>query len=228
MGVFLGCRLQCRLMRRRKKGKRDEAQASLDAFTQPATLPAPPAESSEPSASPAPTVPSMPDLDVLAKADEMIRREDEAAKAGVEVDAPLRSFDMPSMHQQAVVAQPTTTAKFHDLGKRYPHPPIPVEGGGLVLHRAVLNDLTGCAPLLDWLADGHAVIVEMNRLMKRTVEFNAAINQLNGFIKNDLGGEILKMTNTRLLLLPPGCRGVNGVEMEAFAVEPGNFNEVGL
>ena len=215
-------------MRRRKKGKRDEAQASLDAFTQPATLPAPPAESSEPSASPAPTVPSMPDLDVLAKADEMIRREDEAAKAGVEVDAPLRSFDMPSMHQQAVVAQPTTTAKFHDLGKRYPHPPIPVEGGGLVLHRAVLNDLTGCAPLLDWLADGHAVIVEMNRLMKRTVEFNAAIDQLNGFIKNDLGGEILKMTSTRLLLLPPGCRGVNGVEMEAFAVEPGNFNEVGL
>lgn len=215
-------------MRRRKKGKRDEAQASLDAFTQPATLPPPSAESSEPSTPPAPSVPSMPDLDVLAKADEMIRREDEAAKAGVEVDAPLRSFDMPSMHQQAVVAPPTTTAKFHDLGKRYPYPPIPVEEGGLVLHRAVLNDLTGCPPLLDWVADGHAVIVEMNRLMKRTVEFNAAIDQLNGFIKNDMGGEILKMTSTRLLLLPPGCRGVNGVEMEAFAVEPGNFNEVGL
>ena len=78
-------------MRRRKKGKRDEAQASLDAFTQPAPLPPPSAESSEPSTPPAPSVPSMPDLDVLAKADEMIRREDEAAKAGVEVDAPLRS-----------------------------------------------------------------------------------------------------------------------------------------
>ena len=212
-------------MRRRKKGKRDEAQASLDAFTQPAPTPTAPSEPSEPAA---PSVPSMPDLDVLAKADEMLRREDEARKAGVEVDAPLRSFDMPSMHQQAPVAPPTMTAKFHDLGKRYAYPPIPAEGGGLVLHRAVLNDLTGCPPLLDWVADGHAVIVEMNRLMKRTVEFNAAIDQLNGFIKNDLGGEILKMTNTRMLLLPPGCGGVNGVEMEAFAVEPGNFNEVGL
>ena len=81
---------------------------------------------------------------------------------------------------------------------------------------------------MDWVSDGHAVIVEMNRLMKRTVEFNAAIGHLTQFIKGDLGGEILKMTSTRLLLLPPGCRGVNGVEMEAFAVEPGNFNEVGL
>ncbi|MDA8616532.1 hypothetical protein N9L27_06890, partial [Candidatus Poseidoniales archaeon] len=135
-------------MRRRKKGKRDEAQASLDAFTQPATPPTAPSQPLEPSS---PSVPSMPDLDVLAKADEMIRREDEAAKAGVEVDASLRSFEMPSMQQQAATAPPTSTAKFHDLGKRYPYPPIPVEGGGLVLHRAVLNDLTGCAPLLDWV-----------------------------------------------------------------------------
>jgi hypothetical protein len=78
-------------MRRRKKGKRDEAQSSLDAFTQP----------SEPAESPTePTVPSMPDLDVLTKADEMLRQEDQAAQAGVEVDEPLRSFEMPSMHKQ--------------------------------------------------------------------------------------------------------------------------------
>jgi hypothetical protein len=66
-------------MRRRKKGKRDEAQASLDAFTQPAPTPTAPSEPSEPLA---PSVPSMPDLDVLAKADEMLRREDEAAESG--------------------------------------------------------------------------------------------------------------------------------------------------
>ena len=219
MGVFLRCRLYWSAMRRRKKGKRDEAQSSLDAFTQP----------SEPADSPTePTVPSMPDLDVLTKADEMLRQEDQAAQAGVEVDEPLRSFEMPSMHKQPSASPVPSTTQFLDLGKRYPYPPIPIEGGGLVLHRAVLKDLTGCGTLLNWVADGHAVIVEMNRLMKRTVEFNAAIEQLNQFIGNDLGGEILKMTQTRLLLLPPGCRGVNGVDMEAFAVDPGNFSEGAL
>ena len=67
----------------------------------------------------------------------------------------------------------------------------------------------------------------MKRLMKRTVEFNAALNQLNGFIGDDLGGQILQMTSTRLMLLPANCRGVNGIEMEAFAVEHGDFTEVG-
>jgi hypothetical protein len=210
-------------MRRRKKGKRDEAQASLDAFTQPAAPAAPAQPPREPS------VPSMPDLDVLTKADELIRQEEQAAAGTIMAeDAPLPSFDMPSMHQQRPAAPAPSTASFHDLGKRYPHPAIPIEDGGLVLHRATLNDMTGCGVLMDWVSDGHAVIVEMNRLMKRTVEFNAAIGHLTQFIKGDLGGEILKMTSTRLLLLPPGCRGVNGVEMEAFAVEPGNFNEVGL
>jgi SepF-like predicted cell division protein (DUF552 family) len=89
----------------------------------------------------------------------------------------------------------------------------------MVLHRAVLNDITGCGQLMDWVADDHAVIVEMNRLMKRTVEFNAVLAQLNTFIDNDLGGQIIQMAETRLMLLPPGCRGVRGVEMEAFAVD---------
>ena len=219
MGVFLRCRLQWPAMRRRKKGKRDEAQSSLDAFAQP----------SKPANSPTePAVPSMPDLDVLTKADEMLRQEDRAAQAGVEVDEPLRSFEMPSMHKQPTSSPLPATTQFLDLGKRYPYPAIPIEDGGLVLHRAVLKDLTGCGTLLDWVADGHAVIVEMNRLMKRSVEFNAAIEQLNQFIGNDLGGEILKMTQTRLLLLPPGCRGVNGVDMEAFAVDQGNFSEGGF
>ena len=55
--------------------------------------------------------------------------------------------------------------------------------------------------------------------MKKTVEFNAALAQLNTFIDADLGGQIIQMTETRLMLLPPGCRGVRGVEMEAFAVD---------
>ena len=35
---------------------------------------------------------------------------------------------------------------------------------------------------MDWVADDHAVIVEMNRLMKKNVEFNAAWAQLKTFI----------------------------------------------
>ncbi|MFL2970435.1 MAG: hypothetical protein ACJZ63_06145 [Candidatus Poseidoniaceae archaeon] len=210
-------------MRRRKKGERDEAQASLDAFTQ---GPKPPAPEPKPAAEPA--VPSMPDLDVLAEADERLRQGAPTPPTQEPADAqPLRTFEMPSMSQKAPAQSPTTTTMYHDLGKMYPHPPIAREDGGLVLHRAVLNDLTGCGTLLNWVADGHAVIVEMKRLMKRTVEFNAALSQLNGFIGDDLGGQILQMTSTRLMLLPANCRGVNGIEMEAFAVEPGDFTEVG-
>lgn len=204
-------------MRRRKARDRDEAQASLDAFTQP---------DEDSNQANEPTVPSMPDLDALTEAEEIIRQGEDAAPT-VKDEAPLRSFDMPSMHAQKASVPVTSSALFHDLGKLYPNPPIPNEDGGLVLHRAVLSDLTGCTTLLNWVADGHAVIVEMKRLMKRPVEFNAALGQLNEFIGGDLGGQILQMTATRLMLLPAGCRGVNGVEMEAFAVEPGDFTEVG-
>ena len=50
---------------------------------------------------------------------------------------------------------------------------------------------------MDWVADDHAVIVEMNRLMKKTVEFNSAIARLNTFIDSDLGGQIIQMTENR-------------------------------
>lgn len=210
-------------MRRRKKGERDDAQSSLDAFTQGSIASAPKPETVE-----KPSVPSMPDLDVLTEADERLRQGEPARVIEAPSDAhPLKTFEMPSMRSQAPAQSPAPTTMYHDLGKMYPHPPIAREDGGLVLHRAVLNDLTGCGTLLNWVADGHAVIVEMKRLMKRTVEFNAALNQMNGFIGDDLGGQILQMTSTRLMLLPAGCRGVNGTEMEAFAVEPGEFTEVG-
>ena len=32
-----------------------------------------------------------------------------------------------------------------------------------------------------------------------------------------MGGQIIQITDTRIMLLPPGCRGLKGVEMEAFA-----------
>ncbi len=202
-------------MRRGKKGKRDEAQSSLDAFTdvQPESKELP---------APEPVVPSMPDLDALARADEKIREAEEdiiSAQEAKEEVKPLRTFNMPSMGM--VQSQPTPAAEviYHDLGELYPNPPILDSGNGMVLHRAVLNDITGCGQLMDWVADDHAVIVDMNRLMKKTVEFNAVLAHLNTFIDADLGGQIIQMTETRLMLLPPGCRGVRGVEMEAFAVD---------
>ena len=202
-------------MRRGKKGKRDEAQSSLDAFTdvQPG---------SEELPAPEPVVPSMPDLDALARADEKIREAEEdiiSAQEAKEEVKPLRTFNMPSMGM--VQSQPTPAAEviYHDLGELYPNPPILDSENGMVLHRAVLNDITGCGQLMDWVADDHAVIVDMNRLMKKTVEFNVVLAHLNTFIDADLGGQIIQMTETRLMLLPPGCRGVRGVEMEAFAVD---------
>ena len=202
-------------MRRGKKGKRDEAQSSLDAFANVQSK-------SDELLTPEPVVPSMPNLDALARADEKMREAEEeliSAQEAKEELKPLRTFNMPSMEHNQSHATPATEVIYHDLGELYPNPPILDSENGMVLHRAVLNDITGCGQLMDWVADDHAVIVEMNRLMKRTVEFNAVLAQLNTFIDNDLGGQIIQMAETRLMLLPPGCRGVRGVEMEAFAVD---------
>lgn len=125
---------------------------------------------------------------------------------------------MPSMEQEAPT--PKNDVVYHDLGKMYPHPPVPVNSDGLVIHRAILHDVTGVCELLDWLADGEAVIVEMERLMARDVELQAALKQLSTFIENDLGGQIVKVTESRLMLLPSGCKGLRGVEVESTTDEP--------
>lgn len=124
---------------------------------------------------------------------------------------------MPSMSKSTKKNEVPSKLIFHNLGNKYPDPPITSHDTGLVVHRAVLNDMTGISTLLDWLADGHASIVEMGRLIKRDTEFSAALDQLHTFIEGDLGGQIIQITDTRLMLLPPGCRGLKGVEMEAFA-----------
>ena len=160
-------------------------------------------------------LPSMPDLDKLAKADKMLKEAD----AGKQKNATssLNTFEMPSMSGQKPKNQIPSTKIYHNLGNKYPDPPITSSDTGLVVHRAVLNDITGTSTLLDWLADGHASIVEMGRLIKRDTEFNAALDAMHTFIEGDLGGQIIQLTDTRLMLLPPGCRGLKGVEMEAFA-----------
>lgn len=160
-------------------------------------------------------LPSMPDLDKLAKADKMLQQNTND-ETGIK-DQSLNTFEMPSMSKSAKKNEVPSKLIFHNLGNKYPDPPITSNDTGLVVHRAVLNDMTGISTLLDWLADGHASIVEMGRLIKRDTEFSAALDQLHTFIEGDLGGQIIQITDTRLMLLPPGCRGLKGVEMEAFA-----------
>ena len=160
-------------------------------------------------------LPSMPDLDKLAKADKMLQQNTHD-ETGIK-DQSLNTFEMPSMSKSTKKNEVPSKLIFHNLGNKYPDPPITSNDTGLVVHRAVLNDMTGISTLLDWLADGHASIVEMGRLIKRDTEFSAALDQLHTFIEGDLSGQIIQITDTRLMLLPPGCRGLKGVEMEAFA-----------
>lgn len=183
-------------MRKKRGVEKDDAQSSLDAFSHA-------------------NIPEMPDLDSLARADKILKKEINTTTD--EETEGLNTFEMPSMSLSEEKPAAPSGLIYHDLEKLYSSPPIKDSNSGLVVHRAVLNDITGCSTLLNWLSDGHAAIVEMNRLVKRETEFSSAINQLHTFIEGDLGGQIIQITDSRLMLLPPGCRGVKGIEMEAFA-----------
>ena len=180
----------------KRKNDEDPHQSSLDSFANV-------------------DLPSMPDLDKLAKADKMLKQNSQDNDK--EKSKSLNTFEMPSMSKNAKKNEVPSKLIFHNLSNKYPDPPITSNETGLVVHRAVLNDITGTSTLLDWLADGHASIVEMGRLIKRDTEFSTALDELHTFIEGDLGGQIIQITDTRLMLLPPGCRGLKGVEMEAFA-----------
>jgi SepF-like predicted cell division protein (DUF552 family) len=183
-------------MRKKRGVEKDDAQSSLDAFSHA-------------------NIPEMPDLDSLARADKILKKEINTTTD--EETEGLNTFEMPSMSLSEEKPAAPSGLIYHNLEKLYSSPPIKDSNSGLVVHRAVLNDITGCSTLLNWLSDGHAAIVEMNRLVKRETEFSSAINQLHTFIEGDLGGQIIQITDSRLMLLPPGCRGVKGIEMEAFA-----------
>ena len=180
----------------KRKRVDDRRQSSLDAFANV-------------------DLPSMPDLDKLAKADKMLQESD--LNNSEKNDSSLNTFIMPSMSNPKKENDVPSNKIYHNLGNKYPDPPITSTDTGLVVHRAVLNDITGTSTLLNWLADGHAAIVEMGRLIKRDTEFSAALDAMHTFIEGDLGGQIIQLTDTRLMLLPPGCRGLKGVDMEAFA-----------
>ena len=203
-------------MARKIEEEEDARQYSLDAFlnTQDDSEEKIPAtDSEEPS-----DIPAMLDLDNLEPTVVEPVIEETIIQPIVDIN-PLRSFEMPSSQDNISKTTPKTKLVFHDLEKMYPNPPIKDENNGLVIHRAVLHDLTGIGQLMDWMSDDHGAIVEIGRLMKRDVEFTTALQRLNQFIEGDLGGQIIQVTGSRLLFLPPGCRGLKGLDDEAFSTD---------
>jgi len=126
-------------MRRRRRRQMDEAQSSLDRFTQGGEAERPaPAE---------PHVPPMPDLDVLEAAEAKIDGNAHVIQSErvPQEDGP-RSFQMPSEHRHQVTPLPSTSVTYHDMGVLYPYAPVPLFEGEMVLHNATLVDITGCGP----------------------------------------------------------------------------------
>jgi hypothetical protein len=204
-------------VRRRRRKEKDEAQSSLDAFAQPAEGTEAPAER---------PVPSMPDLDLLEAAEAKLNQESRATTLPTTGSTGPRSFSMPSSSTTVAPRMPQAEVTYHNLNQLYPNAPVPLYEGEMVLHNSTLLDLTGCGALMDWVSEGHGCVVEMRRMMKRTTEFNQALSMLYEFIEGDAQGQIIRITDTRLLLLPQGCRGIKGTEMEGFAVGPDDLTDV--
>ena len=92
---------------------------------------------------------------------------------------------------------------YHDLGMKFRHAPVPRTHGDVIVHRALLEDVTGLAQLMDWISDGDIVIVEMTGLMSRDLELQLAVGKIQEFVEDDLRGQLVRLGNARLLLLPP-------------------------
>lgn len=199
-------------MRRKKPKAGEDGQFSLDAFT-----PTPIAEEEQ-------HVPEMMDLDLMEAAERELERHERPKEK--QNQAEVKSFQMPSIAHQPSDQKARTHIEYHDLGELFPYAPVPVLPGKLVLQYATLHDFTGTEQLMNWAADGHATIVDMGQIMKRQTEFSTSISLLHEFVELDLKGQIIKLNQDRVLILPAGVRGVDGLEMEPFAVDPDDMTEV--
>jgi SepF-like predicted cell division protein (DUF552 family) len=199
-------------VRKKKPKAGEDGQFSLDAFS---TTPLVDEEAS---------IPEMMDLDLMEAAERELERKNEPATEDPSTD--VKSLQMPSIISRPTEQRPRTHIEYHDLGELYPYAPVPLLPGKLVLHYATLHDFTGTEQLMNWAADGHATIVDMRQIMKRQTEFSTSVALLHEFIELDLKGQIIKLNQDRILILPSGVRGVDGLEMEAFAVDPDDLTEV--
>ncbi len=126
-----------------------------------------------------------------------------------------RWLNVPSI-EPGPLQSPDPGQVYHDLGSLYPDAPVQRHPQEVVIRRAVLHDVTGLEVLLDWAADGHVVIIELRRIIDREFELETAVEQLSNFVEGDLGGQLVQLGEERILLLPPGFRGVPGLEAESF------------
>lgn len=110
--------------------------------------------------------------------------------------------EMPSISDQSS-ASIGPGEPYHDLGMKFPHAPVPRTQGDVIVHRALLEDVTGIAQLMDWISDGDIVIVEMTDLMSRDMELQLAVGRIQEFVEGDMRGQLVRLGNARLLLLPP-------------------------
>ena len=92
---------------------------------------------------------------------------------------------------------------YHDLGERYPQSPVPKLSNDTLIHRASLEDITGIPMIMNWIADGDVVIVEMSSIINREIELQTAVSKLQKFIEDDIKGTVFGLGHNRLLLLPP-------------------------
>ena len=102
-----------------------------------------------------------------------------------------RWIEMPSIPDDTgMVMEPGEN--YHDLADRYPDAPVSRGTGDAIVHRAILDDITG-VPM---------VMVEMSRMLSRELELQTAVERLRGFVEDDLCGEVVRLGDSRLLLLP--------------------------
>ena len=136
-------------------------------------------------------------MTVLLKGNE--QRHEVVAKE--ERDEP-RWIEMPSLPNVRGAKSIDVGQDYHDLGELYVDAPVVRGEGDVIVRRAVLDDLTGIPQILDWISDGDIVILEMSRLIAVETELRIAVDRMQAFIENDLMGELVRIGQNRLLLLP--------------------------
>ncbi len=110
--------------------------------------------------------------------------------------------EMPSVSSEAI-GKLEPGENYHDLGLKYPDAPVPRDNKDIIVHRAQLNDISGVSQLMDWVSEGDIVIVEMAEIMDRDMELKLSVGRIQDFIETDLRGQLIRLGNSRLLLLPP-------------------------
>lgn len=128
--------------------------------------------------------------------------------------APLKGVVMPSLSNTNHPVKQSNII-YHNLDELYPNANLSNKEG-FVIHRANLLGVNGVLQLFDWASDGDVSVVDLKDILSEEDVLSQIVTKLNKFIISDLGGDILQVSQTRLLVLPPSCKGMKGLKDEAF------------